>query len=294
MPRAAPRRHRARVARRAVEIAQDLGRGLDAHVGTQEPRLQILEHGGIDLATAQQSAQVARHRGPAAVQARLEARKESLRFCSVSGIAGDCLMARTGWQGLGYSSGHGIKRSGRGRQERDLRIIAGQWRGREFRFPPGDIRPTPDRVRETLFNWLQTRIEGATAWISTPDRAHWASKRSRAVRRRWCSSSSSSACRVAADAAARLAAAGAQVVCTEAAVSALPEGGELSSLGAGRPRFDLVFLDPPYASAELARSAAALQAGWLAPKRISTWSTPVSSLCRRCLLNGENCVRCGR
>src|ERR1700690_3549121 len=49
----------------------------------------------------------------------------------------------------------------RGAQQRMLRIIAGRWRGRRFRFPPLDIRPTPDRVRETLFNWLQTRIEGA-------------------------------------------------------------------------------------------------------------------------------------
>jgi len=47
------------------------------------------------------------------------------------------------------------------RPERTLRIIAGQWRGRKFRFPPIDIRPTPDRVRETLFNWLQSRLEGA-------------------------------------------------------------------------------------------------------------------------------------
>src|ERR1700684_685882 len=50
---------------------------------------------------------------------------------------------------------------GRGRQQRQLRIIAGQWRGKRFRFPELDIRPTPDRVRETLFNWLQNRIEGA-------------------------------------------------------------------------------------------------------------------------------------
>jgi hypothetical protein len=49
----------------------------------------------------------------------------------------------------------------RGRQQRQLRIIAGRWRGKRFRFPELDIRPTPDRVRETLFNWLQTRIEGA-------------------------------------------------------------------------------------------------------------------------------------
>jgi 16S rRNA (guanine966-N2)-methyltransferase len=40
-----------------------------------------------------------------------------------------------------------------------LRIIGGRWRGRriEFRAEPG-LRPTPDRVRETLFNWLQPAI----------------------------------------------------------------------------------------------------------------------------------------
>src|ERR1700683_242709 len=55
----------------------------------------------------------------------------------------------------------GTIHEGRGRQQRQLRIIAGQWRGKRFRFPELDIRPTPDRVRETLFNWLQNRIEGA-------------------------------------------------------------------------------------------------------------------------------------
>jgi 16S rRNA (guanine966-N2)-methyltransferase len=37
-----------------------------------------------------------------------------------------------------------------------VRIIGGAWRGRRVNFPdlPG-LRPTPDRVRETLFNWLQ-------------------------------------------------------------------------------------------------------------------------------------------
>ncbi len=40
-----------------------------------------------------------------------------------------------------------------------VRIIAGIWRGRRVGFPdlPG-LRPTPDRVRETLFNWLQNSI----------------------------------------------------------------------------------------------------------------------------------------
>ena len=40
-----------------------------------------------------------------------------------------------------------------------VRIIGGGWRGRRVSFPdsPG-LRPTPDRVRETLFNWLQHSI----------------------------------------------------------------------------------------------------------------------------------------
>ena len=43
-----------------------------------------------------------------------------------------------------------------------LRIIGGQWRGRKLNFAdePG-VRPTADRVRETLFNWLMVDIEDA-------------------------------------------------------------------------------------------------------------------------------------
>jgi 16S rRNA (guanine966-N2)-methyltransferase len=43
-----------------------------------------------------------------------------------------------------------------------VRIIGGGWRGRRVNFPdiPG-LRPTPDRVRETLFNWLQHAIVGS-------------------------------------------------------------------------------------------------------------------------------------
>jgi 16S rRNA (guanine966-N2)-methyltransferase len=53
-----------------------------------------------------------------------------------------------------------VSTGARGARARQLRIIAGQWRGRRWRFPPGEIRPTGDRVRETLFNWLQGRISG--------------------------------------------------------------------------------------------------------------------------------------
>jgi 16S rRNA (guanine966-N2)-methyltransferase len=43
-----------------------------------------------------------------------------------------------------------------------LRIIAGKWRSRVITFQPADgLRPTGDRIRETLFNWLSTTIDGA-------------------------------------------------------------------------------------------------------------------------------------
>ena len=43
----------------------------------------------------------------------------------------------------------------------EVRIIGGRWRSRRVRFAdrPG-LRPTPDRVRETLFNWLGQDLEG--------------------------------------------------------------------------------------------------------------------------------------
>jgi 16S rRNA (guanine966-N2)-methyltransferase len=42
-----------------------------------------------------------------------------------------------------------------------VRIIGGIWRGRRVHFPDmPSLRPTPDRVRETLFNWLQHSLGG--------------------------------------------------------------------------------------------------------------------------------------
>ncbi len=46
--------------------------------------------------------------------------------------------------------------------QNQFRIIGGEWRSRRFRFPDlPDLRPSPDRVRETLFNWLAPVIDGA-------------------------------------------------------------------------------------------------------------------------------------
>lgn len=47
------------------------------------------------------------------------------------------------------------------RTSNQVRIIGGDWRSRIIRFPESvGLRPTPDRVRETVFNWLGQRLDG--------------------------------------------------------------------------------------------------------------------------------------
>lgn len=49
------------------------------------------------------------------------------------------------------------------RKANQLRIIGGRFRGRKISFPEIEsLRPTPDRIRETVFNWLAPVIQGAT------------------------------------------------------------------------------------------------------------------------------------
>jgi 16S rRNA (guanine966-N2)-methyltransferase len=55
-----------------------------------------------------------------------------------------------------------VARTGDRKRPGFVRIIGGEWRGR--RLPVADLpglRPTGDRARETLFNWLQPHIRGA-------------------------------------------------------------------------------------------------------------------------------------
>lgn len=52
--------------------------------------------------------------------------------------------------------------SGRRAKSTGVRIVGGRWRGRRLAVPAGTgVRPTPDRVRETLFNWLAPLLPGA-------------------------------------------------------------------------------------------------------------------------------------
>lgn len=48
------------------------------------------------------------------------------------------------------------------RRLQEVRIIGGKWKGRKVRFPAAaDLRPTPARMRETIFNWLRPHIYDA-------------------------------------------------------------------------------------------------------------------------------------
>lgn len=47
-------------------------------------------------------------------------------------------------------------------RQSELRIVGGKWRSRKLSFTPAEgLRPTSDRIRETLFNWLAPTIIGA-------------------------------------------------------------------------------------------------------------------------------------
>jgi 16S rRNA (guanine966-N2)-methyltransferase len=141
-----------------------------------------------------------------------------------------------------------------------IRIIGGEWRSRQLRVPAvQDLRPTPDRVRETLFNWLQFALAGAR-----------------------CLDLFAGTGILGLEALSRGAAAVTAVELDPAATTQLRRHGAMLGAaaldvqqrdamawleqGPAGAAYDLVFLDPPYASRLQERCCALLQErGWLAP-----------------------------
>lgn len=63
---------------------------------------------------------------------------------------------------MSKKSSGGRSRHARGGARNRFRIIGGRWRSRVLSFPPvPGLRPTPDRIRETVFNWLSMQVPGA-------------------------------------------------------------------------------------------------------------------------------------
>ncbi len=146
----------------------------------------------------------------------------------------------------------------RGASARTLRIIGGIWRGRRLRFPPSpEIRPTPDRVRETLFNWLAARVPGARCLdLFAGSGALGLEALSRGAAHVTFVEHDEAAAR---DIAARLEEWGARTA--DVAQSDARRFLERTPAAA----FDIVFLDPPFASTLLAETAVRLErGGWLA------------------------------
>jgi 16S rRNA (guanine966-N2)-methyltransferase len=137
-----------------------------------------------------------------------------------------------------------------------LRIIGGAWRGRRVRFPAGpSIRPTPDRVRETVFNWIQSELAGSRCLdLFAGSGALGLEALSRGAREVVFVDVDPRVTRHLADTLRTLACDRGRVVRSEA-------GRYLEH--AAEP-FDLIFLDPPYASGDLADACRRIEAGgWL-------------------------------
>ena len=131
-----------------------------------------------------------------------------------------------------------------------VRIIAGKWRSRILRFPESaSLRPTPDRVRETLFNWLGQRLDGlACLDLFAGSGALGFEALSRGAARVVMVEASRESARNLGDNARALGAADVEIIAGDA----------LSYLARTRESFDVVFVDPPYASDLAARALQAL------------------------------------
>lgn len=139
-----------------------------------------------------------------------------------------------------------------------VRIIAGRLRGSKLAVPdlPG-LRPTPDRVRETLFNWLAPMIEGARCLdLFAGTGALGIEALSRGADQVTFVERDPRLAAALRDNLARLGQAGGRVECADAA----------AFLHGTPTPFDLAFLDPPFADERWEEAATALEAGgWLKP-----------------------------
>jgi 16S rRNA (guanine966-N2)-methyltransferase len=141
-----------------------------------------------------------------------------------------------------------------------MRIIAGEWRGRRLEAPPGlATRPTADRVRETLFSMLASRLGGFEGLRVADLFAGSGALGLEALSR-----GAAFACFVESDGMAS-AAIHANVKQLGAVDRVRILGGSALALPKADP-FDLVFADPPYAAGSgTAAVRAVAAAGWLAP-----------------------------
>lgn len=145
-----------------------------------------------------------------------------------------------------------------GRDNR-FRIIAGQWRGRKFSFPDvNGLRPTPDRVREMLFNWLQPVISGARCLdLYTGSGALGLEALSRGAASAVFVDSQANVIRQIRE----------DLHLVNCDAAQLLQRDVLAYLNEPATEFDIVFLDPPFRQGLIKSACRLLEAsGWLAPR----------------------------
>jgi 16S rRNA (guanine966-N2)-methyltransferase len=152
----------------------------------------------------------------------------------------------------------------------EVRIIGGAWRGRKLRFPPGvpGLRPTPDRVRETLFNWLRDDVAGMRALdLYAGSGALGFEALSRGAREVVFVDRDVRVCRHLVESLARFGSRAGVVRCTDAQ----------ALLRAAGESFDLIFLDPPFDSGALPALITLIHAGgWLRPDGLVYLEAPAT------------------
>lgn len=141
----------------------------------------------------------------------------------------------------------------------EVRIIAGMWRGRRLPVPIAEgLRPTPDRVRETLFNWLQPHLAGACCLdLFAGTGALCLEALSRGA-----------ASAVMVERAAHVAQALQRNVERLGAISSarVVQADAVEYLQQSPQAFNIVFIDPPFRSELIGRCAALVEErGWLVP-----------------------------
>lgn len=148
-----------------------------------------------------------------------------------------------------------------------LRIIGGRWRGLRLSFPDhAELRPSPDRVRETLFNWLQPTILGARCLdLFAGSGALGIEALSRGAAEVVFVERDLRVVRSIEDSLRRLQAVGGSVLREDA----------LNYLDAPASPFNVVFLDPPYAAGLLPEVCVKLDRnGWLAASALVYLESP--------------------
>lgn len=121
--------------------------------------------------------------------------------------------------------------------------------------PPGvAIRPTPDRVRETLFNWLAPVVDGMRCLdLFAGSGALGLEALSRGASEVWFVEKDEAVAEYISETLQRLECASAKVITADA----------LHFLEKQQGCFDLVFLDPPFEGIDLGNLCTLLEAGWL-------------------------------